>query len=300
MRNTTDFHSNIIRRRKELGLTQEQLAQRLNVSPQAVSKWEKSSYPDSELLPELAAALNTSLDSLFGMKSSGSDTDPAEIISQALHSLPPEKRPDLMARLGYAAICAYNPSSDGTTGRLRTGYEHETFATLHTDYDIALARLNDDQRYFMYLEKPIQGIAAYLQSEERIVRLLTTLADTDALRMVKYMAGSCRNKLFLTDKLSERLGIPLEKVQLIMNRLDRFGLVWRMSGDFGEDDPTILYGYTHNPAVTMILVLAQSVCNYLRFCDPLADYYVFGTMQDRTSGDPKRVPQVSPWDTDPM
>ena len=34
--------------RKEKGLTQEQLAMRLNVSPQAVSKWENSSYPDGE------------------------------------------------------------------------------------------------------------------------------------------------------------------------------------------------------------------------------------------------------------
>ncbi|HOC33337.1 MAG TPA: helix-turn-helix transcriptional regulator, partial [Ruminococcus flavefaciens] len=32
------FRKNLVKRRKELGLTQEQLAVRLNVSPQAVSK----------------------------------------------------------------------------------------------------------------------------------------------------------------------------------------------------------------------------------------------------------------------
>jgi len=48
------------------------------------------------------------------------------------------------------------------TGRLRGSYEHETFAKLHTDHEIALARLNSDQRYFMYLEKPEHGIADYL------------------------------------------------------------------------------------------------------------------------------------------
>lgn len=37
-KNTGDFLS---RKRKEAGLTQKQLAQRLNVSFQAVSKWEK-------------------------------------------------------------------------------------------------------------------------------------------------------------------------------------------------------------------------------------------------------------------
>ena len=46
-----NFHANLSRRRKELGLTQEQLAQRMNVSAQAVSKWEKSSFPDAAVLP---------------------------------------------------------------------------------------------------------------------------------------------------------------------------------------------------------------------------------------------------------
>ena len=44
--------------RKRLGMTQEQLAERLRVSPQAVSKWENNlSCPDISLLPELADAL---------------------------------------------------------------------------------------------------------------------------------------------------------------------------------------------------------------------------------------------------
>ena len=40
--------TNIQQLRRARGLTQEQLAMRLNVSPQAVSKWENSSYPDGE------------------------------------------------------------------------------------------------------------------------------------------------------------------------------------------------------------------------------------------------------------
>lgn len=53
-------------RRKAAGLTQKQLAQRLNVSFQAVSKWENGdALPDASLLLDLADALNTSVDQLL-------------------------------------------------------------------------------------------------------------------------------------------------------------------------------------------------------------------------------------------
>ena len=62
-----DIHKRIADRRKALGLTQQALAEKLNVSFQAVSKWESSTTcPDVSLLPALAAALQTSIDALLG------------------------------------------------------------------------------------------------------------------------------------------------------------------------------------------------------------------------------------------
>ena len=52
--------------RKARRLTQEQLAEHLNVSPQAVSKWETGlSSPDIDMLPRLAAFFGTSVDDLL-------------------------------------------------------------------------------------------------------------------------------------------------------------------------------------------------------------------------------------------
>ncbi|MDO4465297.1 MAG: helix-turn-helix domain-containing protein [Bacillota bacterium] len=57
----------IMRKRKSLGFTQQALADKLNVSFQAVSKWENgTSCPEIELLPMLANVLETSVDSLLG------------------------------------------------------------------------------------------------------------------------------------------------------------------------------------------------------------------------------------------
>ena len=52
--------------RRAGGLTQEQLAASLNISAQAVSKWEmNASYPDITMIPTLAAFFKVSLDELF-------------------------------------------------------------------------------------------------------------------------------------------------------------------------------------------------------------------------------------------
>ncbi len=59
----------IAARRREKGLKQDDLAQMLGVSPQAVSKWENDqTCPDISLLPKLAEILGVSVDELLSGK----------------------------------------------------------------------------------------------------------------------------------------------------------------------------------------------------------------------------------------
>lgn len=61
------FSDVFMNRRKQLGVTQEQIADYIGVSRAAVSKWEKGlSYPDITLLPKLATYFNVSIDELLG------------------------------------------------------------------------------------------------------------------------------------------------------------------------------------------------------------------------------------------
>ena len=60
--------ANIAKFRKEKKITQEQLASFVNVSAQAVSKWENGGMPDCELLPKIADCLQVSIDALFSRK----------------------------------------------------------------------------------------------------------------------------------------------------------------------------------------------------------------------------------------
>lgn len=78
--------------RREKGYTQEELAEKLSVSPQAVSKWENDiSCPDIMLLPEIAKLFNVTVDALLGCE----PEKPVQLVPQGQR----RKLEDLMLRI---------------------------------------------------------------------------------------------------------------------------------------------------------------------------------------------------------
>lgn len=80
------FNENLRNLRKQKGLSQEELAERLHVVRQTISKWEKGlSVPDADLLIRIAEIFETTVSTLLG------DTvEPSEdknIIAQKLEQL---------------------------------------------------------------------------------------------------------------------------------------------------------------------------------------------------------------------
>lgn len=70
--------------RRERGMTQAQLAEKLGVSEQAVSKWENElCAPDVSLFPILADFFGVSIDRLFGYSRSGMEAAVQEILKRA-------------------------------------------------------------------------------------------------------------------------------------------------------------------------------------------------------------------------
>jgi len=74
---------NIKNLRKNKGFTQEELANKLNVVRQTVSKWEKGySVPDAEMLKKIAEILETDVSQLLG--SSIEETSNTDLVAEQL------------------------------------------------------------------------------------------------------------------------------------------------------------------------------------------------------------------------
>ncbi len=99
------FGNNIKIIRKEKGITQEQLADMLGVSRQAVSKWESDNgYPETDKLLALAKELGTSLDYLMNNETeSVLKSDNYEDAKNELNSISKTSSADAVYELKYAA-----------------------------------------------------------------------------------------------------------------------------------------------------------------------------------------------------
>lgn len=102
------FSKNLAKYRKKSGLTQAQLAEKVCVTPQAVSKWENGSLPDSEFLPVIARTLGVSIDMLFGIEQERGEYDIEQLVINKLRRTPQGERADYIMQLFYAVMSAYN------------------------------------------------------------------------------------------------------------------------------------------------------------------------------------------------
>ena len=126
----------IIKLRKAAGLTQEQLGEKLGISGQAVSKWERGeAMPDILILPDLCDVLGTTLDSLLGGKRAESPESPqiigdfcefamkngrAETVRQAISRM--MNRDVVVSRNDELSICLENGENILVSNPLGMGF----------------------------------------------------------------------------------------------------------------------------------------------------------------------------------
>ena len=107
MSQMSNFAEIVATKRKEKGMTQGELATKLGISPQAVSKWENGlGLPDVTLFPMLAETLDISLEELFGMEPPQRIEEKIFVKEEVVSSGVPQKMNELpLAGIGSRRAC---------------------------------------------------------------------------------------------------------------------------------------------------------------------------------------------------
>lgn len=193
------FNEMLIKKRKELGMTQEDLAEKLSVSRQSVSRWENGEcLPDSERLLRLSDVLDTSLDELTGR-----EVRLEPIILEA-PKLPKAKKPSYLRSLIAAAVCLAVGAAGFLLGRYilphsNTDSKSEKASNALTVEDFSLGYYSADGKYSLIFTSNTAcgGVISFYPSNN----------DAEA---VSAKTVSCGNGVYAADVILE-LGSRYDK-----------------------------------------------------------------------------------------
>ncbi len=222
---------NIQRLRKAAGITQDELGKKVGVSMQAVSRWENGGLPDAELLPDIASALQTSIDALFGREITDT-TDTLKVVAADIARTLPEERFNRAWRIAAEAVAETSiTDSDFADGAesIRDMVQHILFAGKG---EAEQAGMPFHMRVLMQnglstlcalpgsyainiIPRPKKGYESLLARAEDYKRLFEFLAREHRLDMMIYLASRA-DTAFTAEVASKALGISPDETKEII------------------------------------------------------------------------------------
>ncbi len=246
---------NIKRIRLEKNLTQEQLASKLGISAQAVSKWETSeTYPDGSLLLPLAQELNVSLDELFDNETVTMG-DISRRIIKLFDETPVEERMHLARDIGWQIekglfnwkmIGGEKYSPDELLGRTNHSY-------ILNDYGFTLVS-NGKEPFFAVFPEPEDGFGHFLEEKEALYKMCMALSSTDTLNAMVYLMSQKENFLFEPAFLAKECSIADNKLEQVMEELEFLGIIWTKDIVLNDSTQTLCHSCSGHKFIALFIV----------------------------------------------
>ncbi len=238
----------IKKRRKALGLTQQQLADKLNLSFQAVSKWETGeSYPDVSVLTQLADILETTVDKLLHGGTVVIKPTQTMQVAHILEGL--DALNNLKGALGRDSLI-YQGAMEGINAKLNTDIE---------------AALNDPaQKEVIVTELIIQGILSGQSVELNEVK--ETLKNPALIKLIMRYLGIPTQTLALDDQEDPALFVQIRRLN---THFDGVNVLKEMPGEFIALTPSKTYFATE-------VVVSENECYGIAVDESMIHVFKYG------------------------
>ncbi len=256
--NTNTIGVTIARLRRERQIKQEELANFVGVSVQAVSKWENGGMPDVELLPKIADFFHVSIDTLFSRDviAAGSLWNS---IYEAVHSVPAEEEMDKVMKICVLLVNALgtnDPNAMPTELSLDEETAVQTF-NVKMDPDLSIAYKSAESSYFLHFQSSVD-LDTTLFKNKNYAALFHDLADEPFFEAVRFLMTRKSKHPFTTNLLTTRLGFSDETTENVLEKLENYSLIEKEDLEIDDDD-TILYKSAFAPTFTALLNFAKEL-----------------------------------------
>ncbi len=223
--------SNIKKYREASNLTQEQLAQRLNISPQAVSKWERGeNMPDCASLSDLADALGVSLDRLFG-RENASFEDVGYQIVRYMRYMPLKEKLKAIKKTAYFCeqVMMRDDANDSHWQKYYEKREWDLGRMAHSvsdenEYGFTFASNRAELPFYSVFIEPDNGWKAILKPEDYDM-FFEIMSDPEVRKAIFVLFTKPDGIKFDAAYASMELGI--DEPTPILQKLEKLRLFWR-------------------------------------------------------------------------
>ncbi|MFA5749514.1 MAG: helix-turn-helix transcriptional regulator [Bacilli bacterium] len=254
--------------RTELKITQEELAKAVQVSTQAVSKWECGGLPDIELVPKIAVFFNVTTDELFGIPVNDYKNIDQKLCNY-INSLSDvkERFMEIFALCYHMEISVYD-KMDLTQYNVKEIMEgHYLNSQLLSKEGMILTQLKKDKPFFAIFPKlDNEDYNGFLKNKNKFLEFIQELSKEDFFNAL-LLINSRINNSFTVNLFVKELAISMERAQEIIKTLIKFKLLNVTKLEL--DDKTIeTYTLLDNPAILGFLAFLDMLVE-----KPNAFYY---------------------------
>ena len=250
--------ANIKRLRTEKNMTQEQLAAKLGVSAQAVSKWETSeTFPDGALLVPLARELDVSLDVLF-------DNDAVSMtdISGRIISLLRKTEKGEQFNVARDICWQIERGLFNSRMEIEKKYDPDEIKNIkHASYilyDTGFTHIsNGKEPFFAVFPQPQEGFGDFLQDKDELRKIFAALSREETMNALIYLYGKNANYVFENAVLARECNIPDDKIDAVINDLLRLKVISRQQLAINGRERTLCCSYPSHKLLAVFLMASE-------------------------------------------